>query len=109
MSLSRSPCQPERARRSGTDELLGHFLLGLMLRRPPADFLFCALAGVAILFLEQADQFVVLAAHSLQVVVGELAPPVFGLAPDLLPLAFEYILVHGVILLDPSVNCPALR
>lgn len=64
---------------------------------PPVDFLFGVLAGVAILFLEQANEFVVLPAHSLQVVVGELAPPLFGLTLYLLPLTFEYILVHGVI------------
>jgi len=55
------------------------------------------LAGVAILFLKQADEFVVLAAHSRQVVIGELAPPFFGLALYLLPLAFEDILVHCVL------------
>ena len=62
------------------------------------SILFGALAGVAILFLEQADEFVVLAAHSLQVVVGELAPPLLDVAPHFLPLAFEHVLVHVVLL-----------
>ncbi len=64
---------------------------------PPVDFLFGVLAGVAILFLEQTDEFVVLPAHSLQVVIGEFAPPVFGLTLYLLPLTFESILVQSVI------------
>src|SRR3990172_4605451 len=68
--------------------------LGLILRHALIDFIGCALAGIAILFLEQADEDVELAGGTLQIVVGEFAPPRFGLASDLFPLAFEYILVH---------------
>ena len=82
--------------------------MGFLLRHPPVDFLFGVLAGVAILFLEQADKLVEFAAHSLQIVVGELAPPFFGLTPQLLLLTFKYIFVHNVILLDPSNKLPPL-
>jgi hypothetical protein len=52
-----------------------------------------ALAYEAILFLQQAGQYIELAGSPIQVVVGEFAPPGFGLAPDLFPLACKYILV----------------
>ena len=67
---------------------LFHFLY------PPVEFLFGALAGVAILLLEQADDLFGIAARLFQIIVGELAPPLFDLAPHFLPLAFENILVH---------------
>lgn len=35
------------------------------------------------------------AGGSFQIVVGEFAPPRFRLTPDLFPLAFQYIVVHG--------------
>ena len=74
------------------------FQAGLILCHALIDFLDCALAGIAILFLKQADEDVELAGGPLQIVVGELAPPRFGLALDLFPLAFENIVVHGLIL-----------
>jgi len=52
------------------------------------------LAGVAILLLEQADDLIGIAACLFQLIVGELAPPLPGLAAHLLPLAFENILIH---------------
>ena len=66
--------------------------------KPPVEFLFGTLAGVAILLLEQADELVVLAACPLQVVVRQFTPPLLDLAPHFLPLAFEYIFVHKLIL-----------
>jgi hypothetical protein len=50
--------------------------------------------------LEQADELVGIAAHPFQVVVGEFAPPFFDLAAHFLPLAFKYILIQYVILLN---------
>src|SRR3989304_5998684 len=60
---------------------LFHFLLG-------------ALAGVAILLLEQADDLFGIAIRLFQVIIGEFAPPLLDLAAHFLPLAFENILVH---------------
>ena len=41
--------------------------------------------------------------HALNLLIhtplSDLAPPRFGLAPDLFPFAFEYIFVHNLILL----------
>ena len=63
-----------------------------MLCRPPVNFLFGMLADIAILFLDQADKSVILGAHLLRIVVRELAPPLLGLTPQLLLLAFKHIL-----------------
>ena len=67
---------------------LFHFLY------PPVEFLFGVPAG-AILLLEQADNLFGIAACLFQVIVGELAPPLFDLAAHFLSLAFEDILVHN--------------
>ena len=66
---------------------------------PPIEFLFGALAGVAISLLEHADDLFGIAACLFQVIVGEFTPPLFELAAHSLPLAIEYVLVHNVILI----------
>jgi len=50
--------------------------------------------------LEQADELVGFATHLIQVVIGEFAPPFFDLTAHFLLLAFEYILIRYVILLN---------
>jgi hypothetical protein len=47
------------------------------------------------LFLKQASEDGEIADGPIQIVVGEFAPPRFGFASDLFPLAFEYIFAHG--------------
>ena len=79
---------------------------GLILRHVLIDFLDCALVGVAILFLKQAGEDVEFAGGPIQIVIGEFSPPRFGLASDLLPLAFEYVFVYGRILLILSEAVP---
>ena len=74
--------------------------------KPSIEFIFGVLASVAILLLEQADELIVLTANPFQVIVGQLAPPLFNLAPHFFPLAFIYIFVHDVILQDPTVKLP---
>jgi len=66
------------------------------------------LAGVAIFLLEQADDLFGIAGRLFQVIVGELAPPLFGLTFHFLPLAFEDIRVHNVILPKPLYKLPRL-
>ncbi len=63
--------QPTELRRRAAALLL----IGFKFRHPTVEFLFDALASVAILFLNHADQLVELAADPLQVVVGD-APSV---------------------------------
>jgi hypothetical protein len=75
------------------------FQTRLVPRHALVNFLDCALAAVAVLFLKQADEDVELAGGPIQIVIAEFASPRFGLASDLFPLAFEYILVHSLILL----------
>lgn len=80
--------------------------LPLHLLYPPVKLLFGALAGVAILLLEQADDLFGIAGRLFQVVVGEFAPPFFDLAAHFLPLAFEDILIHILILIFFQISCP---
>lgn len=65
----------------------------------PIDFLDCALAGVALLFLEQSGEDIKIDGGPIQIVIGKSSSPRFGLTSDLLPLAFEYVFVYGRILL----------
>jgi len=73
---------------------------------PLVEFLFGSLAGVAVLLLEQADDLFGIAVCLFQFIVGEFAPPLFDLALHFLPLAFENILVHDVILLILCICYP---
>src|ERR1051325_2929406 len=68
----------------------GHILLeiGLILAHALIDFLDCVRPGITILFLKQASEDIEFSSGSFQIVVGKFAPPSFGLAPDLFPLAF---------------------
>src|SRR5215208_3572547 len=82
--------------------------VGLKLRHALIDLLDCALAGVAVLFLKQTSENIELTSGPFQIVVGEFAPPRFGLASDLFPLAFEYIFVHWILLGTNQKSCPTL-
>jgi hypothetical protein len=71
---------------------------GFILCDAPVDLPGCTLAGIAILFLKQSGEDVELAGSSIQIVIGESAPPGLGFAANLFPLAFDNILVHGMFL-----------
>src|SRR5687768_2320365 len=80
--------------RRGHTFLQGSFILVQVL----FNLSFGVLAGITIFFLEQANEDVKFTSDLIQVVVGELAPPNFRFATHLLPLAFEYIFVHWILL-----------
>src|SRR4030042_1273559 len=67
---------------------------GLILLHAFVDLVDGALMGVSVLLLKQARQDIELAGGSIQIVVGELAPPGLGLAANLLPFPCQHILVH---------------
>jgi hypothetical protein len=56
--------------------------------------------------LEQANDLFGITACSVQVIVSELAPPLFDLAAHFLPLTFENVLVHFTLLLILRISCP---
>jgi hypothetical protein len=70
------------------------FRAGLELRDVLIDFIGGTLAGVTVLFLQNASQHIEFAIGPFQVIIGEFAPPGFGFALDLFPLAFEYVIIH---------------
>src|ERR1051325_1803094 len=86
----------ERHSDDANDLRSGHILLefGLKLVHALIDCLDCVRPGITILFLKQASEDIEFSSGSFQIVVGKFAPPSFGLAPDLFPLAFQYIIVH---------------
>src|ERR1051325_2811711 len=100
----------ERHSDDANDLRSGHILLefGLKLVHALIDCLDCVRPGITILFLKQASEDIEFASSSFQIVVGKFAPPSFGLAPDLFPLAFQYIIVHGILLLDHLKSCPKI-
>src|SRR5690242_15906984 len=53
------------------------------------------IAGVPVTFLELAEELILLAADSLPVVVGQLAPFFAHLAGHLFPVAFNHVPVHS--------------
>jgi hypothetical protein len=87
---------------SGFINCLFHFLY------PPVELIFGALACVTILLLEQADNLFCIAARLFQVIIGDLPPPFFNLAAHFLPLAFENIFIHDVILFIFRESYPLL-
>src|SRR5262245_375565 len=52
------------------------------------------LLGPAVSLLQLADELIPLSGDDVEVVVGELAPPLLHLAAHLLPLAFQDVGVH---------------
>src|SRR5512140_2828583 len=73
---------------------------GIMLRYAPRDLLSSELAGVAVLDLEEHDIFLELFGGFIQpaqVNIVDQAPPFPRSVTNLLPFAFEYVLVHGAI------------
>jgi hypothetical protein len=59
--------------------------------------------------LEQAHNLFGIAVCLFQLIVGELAPPLFDLTTHFLPLAFENIFIQGVVLSILRISCPGLR
>src|SRR5690242_111808 len=56
------------------------------------------LARDAISVVDAADQLLAIAGDDVEVIIGELAPLLLGLALEDLPIAFDAIPVHGVLL-----------
>jgi hypothetical protein len=73
-------------------------MIGLSLAKPPIEFLFGVLTGIAVLLLDQTDELIGFASYPVQVVVGEFTPPFFDLTPHFLPLAFKYVFVQAALL-----------
>jgi hypothetical protein len=73
-------------------------MIGLSLAKPPIEFLFGVLTGLAVLLLDQTDELIGFATHPVQVVVGEFTPPFFDLTPHFLPLTFKYVFVQAALL-----------
>jgi hypothetical protein len=61
---------------------------------PAIDFVLDLIALSPVTGLQPADQFVTLAFDDIEVIVGELAPLLSGLALDRRPIAFYSIPVH---------------
>ena len=70
---------------------VSNFLQGLL---PIAELLLRYILGDAIRFLDLAGKAVALACNHVQLVIGELAPLLLGAALELLPVAFNAVLVH---------------
>jgi hypothetical protein len=67
-------------------------IFSLSLAKSLIEFLVSLPAAVAVLLLDQTDHLVGLNTRLFQVIVGELAPPYFGLSRISLSLAFKYVL-----------------
>src|SRR5258705_9288746 len=63
-----------------------------------AELFFRFILGDAVLLLDLAREQVALAGDHIQLVVGQLAPLLFRLALDLLPVAFDAIPIHLLLL-----------
>src|ERR1017187_3976846 len=69
------------------------------------DILLRLVGGVAVPFLELADQNVLPAGDLLEVVIGELAPLDAHLPLDLRPVALQRILIHRSLLFMDRLRC----
>jgi hypothetical protein len=65
-----------------------------VLSQAPIDFFLRLLLGVAIPFLQLSNQLVFVAGHRVEIVIGELAPPLLNLPAYLFPLSLNDILIH---------------
>ena len=72
---------------------LGVFLIVFL--HAAINFLTGFFAGVAIFFLQRADELIALARDAIEVAVGEFAPPLFRAPAHLFPLALQNVVVHG--------------
>src|SRR5215207_5228599 len=63
-------------------------------RLPVLDLPFGFVAADAVTFLDASEQLVALAGDDVEVVVGQLAPLLLGLALELFPVAFDGVFVH---------------
>jgi hypothetical protein len=83
-------------------------LRGGVLSKAPIDFFFRSLPGVAVPFLELSNQLVSIAGHRIEIVIGELTPPLLYLPAYLFPLSLNDILIHCSLHYDwlPCDNVP---
>jgi hypothetical protein len=51
-------------------------------------------------FLNTSDEFLSVAADLIEIIVGQLTPPGFDFAFQLMPLPFQHILIHSRLLYD---------
>src|SRR5262249_30689873 len=73
---------------------------------PVLDFLSSLALGVAVSLLDLSFELGAAPAYGGQIVVGKLAPPLLGPAPQLLPVSFKSIPIYVNLLVH--VNLPAL-
>src|SRR5882724_9222131 len=80
--------------------------LPLLRAIPVVDILAHLVLGDAVPLLDLAFELVALAANEIQIVVGQLAPLLFDLAFDLLPISFHAIPIHSqdLLLLGLALN-----
>src|SRR5262249_12745546 len=62
--------------------------------KAPRHFVFGVAPRPAVLFLQRADELFALSGNDVEVIVGELAPPLLHLTAHLLPLACQDVGVH---------------
>src|SRR5262245_3951280 len=62
--------------------------------QPAVDCALGLVPGVAVALLQAAGEFLAPALNNVQVIVGELAPLLLGLAFELLPVSFDAIPIH---------------
>lgn len=65
---------------------------------PIGELLLRLIPGHAIRFLDLASKGVALASNHVELVIGELAPLLLGVALELLPVAFDAVSVHFIFL-----------
>src|SRR5690606_34757067 len=54
--------------------------------------------GLAVFLLDQTHHLIALALDAVKLVIGEVAPGLFGFALEFFPLSFDLIAVHGALL-----------
>src|SRR5262245_41165124 len=62
--------------------------------QPGVDFLLSLVLGVTVTLLQTSGEFLALALDDVEIVVGELAPLLLGLALELLPVSLHAIPIH---------------
>ena len=72
--------------------------IGGVFGMPVAELLFSFVLRNSVALLDLAEQLLALAGNDVQVIVGQLAPLLLDFAFELHPVAFYFVVVHGVVL-----------
>ena len=72
----------------------------LVPRQPAVDFGLCIFLGLAVVLLDLSSEFLAASLDDVEIVIGELALLLLGLALELFPATFNLIPVHGGLLFD---------